>query len=322
MPVRLSAYLKKAYGEKIYRLSLSSGCSCPNRDGTVKGADGAPSYRGCTFCSEGGSGEFAEVVYSPEAISQQLDRAKERIAAKTDARRFIAYFQSYTNTYGDPDRLFALYKEVIEREDIEILSIGTRPDCLGPEIMDMLVGLNAIKPVWVELGLQTIHESTAKHINRGYELSVFEDAYKRLKEAGITVIVHIILGLPGESENDMLETVRYLAALTPTLDGIKLQNLNILKGTVVAEEYDSYLQAPKESEYPFHIMSMEEYTDLIAKCLRLLPKSTVVHRMTGDGPRSILVEPLWVTDKKRVINMLSKKCGEIFEKDEEEMGNY
>ena len=312
MPVRLSTYLKKTYGEKIYRLSLSSGCSCPNRDGSIKRPDGTPSYGGCSFCSEGGSGEFAEMIKSPEVIALQLERAKERIAKKTDAKRFIAYFQSYTNTYGDPDRLFSLYKEVIERDDIQILSIGTRPDCLGPEILDMLKKLNDIKPVWVELGLQTIHENTARHINRGYELPVFEEAYKNLKEAGITVIVHAILGLPGESKEDMLDTIRYLAALSPTLDGIKLQNLNILNGTAMAEEY---------RENPFHIMSMEEYTDLIAECLELLPSKTVVHRTTGDGPRSILIAPLWVTDKKRVINMLSKKCGEIFERDEKKMQN-
>ena len=308
MPIKLSTYLKNTYGEKIYRLSLSSGCSCPNRDGSLVLPDGKPSYRGCTFCSEGGSGEFAQMIKEPEEIALQLEKAKARIAEKTDAKRFIAYFQSYTNTYGDPNRLFALYKEVIERDDIEILSIGTRPDCIPEDILDMLKKLNAIKPVWVELGLQTIHERTAKHINRGYELSVFEDAYRRLKEAGITVIVHVILGLPGETKADMLETVRFLAKLSPTLDGIKLQNLNILKGTTMAEEYESYLENPDGAEFSFHIMSMEEYTDLIAECLAILPAETVVHRMTGDGPRALLIEPRWVTDKKRVLNMLTAKC--------------
>ena len=312
MPIKLSTYLKNTYGEKIYRLSLSSGCSCPNRDGSLIMPDGRPSFQGCTFCSEGGSGEFAEMVKEPEEIAMQLEKAKARIAEKTDAKRFIAYFQSYTNTYGDPNRLFALYKEVIERDDIEILSIGTRPDCIPEDILDMLKKLNAIKPVWVELGLQTIHEQTAKHINRGYELSVFQDAYRRLKDAGITVIVHVILGLPGESKEDMLETVRFLTNLSPTLDGIKLQNLNILKGTAMAEEYDSYLENPERAEFPFHIMSMEEYTDLIAECLALLPEETVVHRMTGDGPRALLIEPKWVTDKKRVLNMLTAKCALAF----------
>ena len=308
MPIKLSTYLKNTYGEKIYRLSLSSGCSCPNRDGSLVLPDGKPSYRGCTFCSEGGSGEFAQMIKEPEEIALQLEKAKARIAEKTDAKRFIAYFQSYTNTYGHPHRLFALYKEVIERDDIEILSIGTRPDCIPEDILEMLKKLNAIKPVWVELGLQTIHERTAKHINRGYELSVFEDAYRRLKEAGITVIVHVILGLPGETKADMLETVRFLAKLSPTLDGIKLQNLNILKGTAMAEEYESYLENPDGAEFSFHIMSMEEYTDLIAECLAILPAETVVHRMTGDGPRALLIEPKWVTDKKRVLNMLTAKC--------------
>jgi hypothetical protein len=298
MPIKLSTYLKNKYGEKIYRLSLSSGCSCPNRDGSILMEDGTPCRRGCSFCSEGGSGEFAVMVQSPESIALQLEEAKKKIALKTDAKRFIAYFQSYTNTYGDPERLYALYKEVIDRDEIEILSIGTRPDCLGDDIMDMLIKLNTIKPVWIELGLQTIHEKTAKHIRRGYELPVFEEAYRRLKEAGITVIVHVILGLPGETKEDMLATIRYLADLSPSLDGIKLQNLQILKGTDMYEEYKAE---------PFHIFTMEEYTDLIAECLSLLPKDTVVHRMTGDGPRRLLVEPLWSLDKKRVLNMLTAK---------------
>ncbi|WP_026653391.1 TIGR01212 family radical SAM protein [Butyrivibrio proteoclasticus] len=303
MPQRLSDYLKREYGEKVYRLSLTSGCSCPNRDGSIVLPDGTQLKGGCTFCSEGGSGEFAARI---APITEQIEEAKERICKKTDARKFIAYFQSYTNTYGDPDKLFSLYKEAIDRSDIVALSIGTRPDCIGPEILDMLKELNKIKPVWIELGLQTIHESTAKAINRGYELPVFEDAYRRLKEAGITVIVHVILGLPGESKEDMLGTVRYLADLQPTLDGIKLQNLQILKGTRMYEQY--LCNSPH-----FHIFSMEEYTDLIAECLALLPKETVVHRMTGDGPRKLLVEPLWTLDKKRVLNTLTRKCSKYFQ---------
>ncbi len=290
MPQRLSTYLKNTYGEKVYRLSLSSGCSCPNREGGQKG---------CTFCSEGGSGEFAAGFGD---ILESIEYAKQVICKKTDAKKFIAYFQSYTNTYGDVERLSKLYHEAISPDEIVALSIGTRPDCVGADVVEMLKELNAKKPVWVELGLQTIHEETASRVNRGYELGVFEDAYKRLKEAGLTVIVHVILGLPGESIEDMLDTVRYLADLSPTLDGIKLQNLQILKGTKMYEEYmdDSYRD-------DFHIMSMEEYTDLVAECVALLPKETVVHRMTGDGPRKLLVAPLWSTDKKRVINMLNKK---------------
>lgn len=290
MPQRLSTYLKKTYGEKVYRLSLSSGCSCPNREG---------GQGGCTFCSEGGSGEFAADAGD---ISESIEYAKKMICQKTDARKFIAYFQSYTNTYGNVDRLKKLYHDAIKPDEIVILSIGTRPDCVGPDVIEMLKELNDIKPVWVELGLQTIHEKTAARVNRGYELEVFEDAYKRLKDAGLTVIVHVILGLPGESREDMLETVSYLANLTPFLDGIKLQNLQILKGTRMYEEYMD--EAYRDD---FYIMSMEEYTDLVAECVALLPKETVVHRMTGDGPRKLLVAPLWSTDKKRVINMLNRK---------------
>ena len=308
MPAKISTYLKNTYGEKIYRLSLSSGCTCPNRDGTC-------GYGGCSFCSEGGSGEFAQgpgfirnqdQSIAPEFfdIDTQIDRAKELIRQKTDAKHFIAYFQSYTNTYGDVDRLKALYMKAIQRDDIVALSLGTRPDCLGPEVMDMLKELSAVKPVWIELGLQTIHEDTAKRIRRGYELPVFEDAYRRLKEAGITVVVHVIFGLPKETTEDMLDTVRYLAGLSPALDGIKIQNLQILKG---ADMYQEYMDDAESGAGEFHIMSMEEYTDIVAKAIALLPEETVVHRMTGDGPRKLLVEPLWSLDKKRVLNMLTAK---------------
>ncbi len=312
MPVKLSTYLKNTYGEKIYRLSLSSGCTCPNRDGTL-------GYRGCSFCSEGGSGEFAQGPdfirdqdkgMAPEFfdVDAQIERAKALIRNKTDAGRFIAYFQSYTNTYGDVSRLKELYKKAISRRDIVALSLGTRPDCLGPEVMDMLKELSAVKTVWIELGLQTIHERTAKRIRRGYELSVFEDAYRRLKQAGITVIVHVIFGLPGESTEDMLDTVRFLSGLEPALDGIKIQNLQILKG---ADMYKEYMDDVNSGAGDFHIMSMEEYTDVVARAIALLPKETVVHRMTGDGPRKLLVEPLWSLDKKRVLNMLTAKTKDL-----------
>ena len=297
---KLSSYLKETYGEKIYRLSLSSGCTCPNRDGSIVTPDGRKLTKGCTFCSEQGSGEFAAQI---APIDVQIEDAKSRIRQKTDAKSFIAYFQSYTNTYGDVERLSKLYNETIDRDDVRILSLGTRPDCLGDDVMEMLAALNKKKPVWVELGLQTIHEETARRVDRGYELDVFEDAYKRLKENGITVIVHIILGLPGETKEDMLETVKYLANLTPVLDGIKIQNLQILKGTSI---YDVFVREP------FPVMSMEDYTDLVRECIALLPGETVVHRMTGDGPRRLLVAPLWSLDKKRVLNMLNKKCDEIF----------
>ncbi len=292
----LSDFLKQKYGQKLYKLSLESGCTCPNRDGTL-------GTGGCTFCSAGGSGEFAERV-SPDDIDSQIEAAKQRIIKKLpadvppDKRKFIAYFQSYTNTYGDTDRLTDLYEKVIRRDDIVILSIGTRPDCIDDEKLEMIKSLNRIKPVWAELGLQTIHDSTAERIHRGYPTSVFDECYKRLKAAGLTVIVHVILGLPGESREDMLDTVRYLSELSPRLDGIKLQMLNVLEGSQLAEEY---------RERHFSQMSMEEYTDLVVECLRLLPEQTVIHRMTGDGPRKLLISPKWVTDKKRVMNMLRNK---------------
>ncbi len=286
--IRLSDCLKQRFGEKVYRLSLSSGCTCPNRDGK-------PGFGGCSFCSEGGSGEFAA---APAPIESQIEEAKKRISGKTDAKKFIAYFQSYTNTYGDVNALKALYTETVKREDIAALSLGTRPDCLGDDIMDMLTELNRIKPVWIELGLQTIHERTAERIRRGYKLQVFEEAYGRLKAAGLEVIVHVIFNLPGESREDMLETVRYLSKLKPELDGIKLQMLQILEGTDMAREFN-------EARFP--LMSLEEYADLIAESVSILPENTVLHRMTGDGPRRLLIEPLWSLDKKRVLNTINGK---------------
>ena len=283
--ILLSDFLKQEYGEKVYKLSLSSGCTCPNRDGTI-------GFGGCTFCSEGGSGEFAS---APGNIEDQIREAKKRIEKKTNARKFIAYFQSFTNTYGDPVKLEMLYRAAIEQEEIVILSLGTRPDCLSDEMIAMLSRLNRIKPVWVELGLQTIHERTARLINRGYELPVFEDAYKRLKAAGLTVIVHVIFSLPGETPEDMLETIRYLAGLHPTLDGIKIQMLQILKNTQMAASFE------KE---PFPLLTLEEYADLVFQSIQILPPETVIHRMTGDGPRRLLIAPLWSLDKKRVLNRL------------------
>lgn len=284
----LSNALKQQYGEKIYKLSLTSGCTCPNRDGTV-------GRGGCAFCSEGGSGEFAA---SADEIEVQMEEAKERIRKKVSAKRFIAYFQSFTNTYGDVDRLTKLYEKVIRRDDIVILSIGTRPDCLGEDVMNMLRRLNQIKPVWVELGLQTMHDETAARMNRGYSLTIFEEALGKLRSAGIQVVVHVILGLPGETRDDMLQTIRYLAGLDPAPDGIKLQMLNILKGTLLAQQYE---------EHPFPLLSMEEYTDLVAESIRLLPEEMILHRMTGDGPGNLLVAPDWVRNKKKVLNTIHKK---------------
>jgi hypothetical protein len=290
----LSDVLKEQYNGKVLKLSLSSGCTCPTRDGT-KGRDG------CSFCSEGGSGEFA-AHFAP--VKEQIHEAKKLVDGKFPKEmspadyRYIAYFQSFSNTYGCRASLEALYREVLELPEIVLLSIGTRPDCLGDDMMEMLAGLNRIKPVWIELGLQTIHEGTAKAFGRGYTLDVFEDAYRKLKAAGLQVIVHLIFGLPGETEGMMLDSVRYLAGLDPVIDGIKLQQLYILKGTRLAAEYQAV---------PFPIMSMERYTDLVVKSLAFLPEETVVHRLTGDPPKKLLIAPAWCADKKRVLGTLQMK---------------
>ena len=285
---RLSEVLLQQYGEKVYKLSLSSGCTCPNRDGTL-------GFGGCTFCSEGGSGDFAAAC---APIDEQLEEAKARIRQKTDAKRFIAYFQSYTNTYGDLDRLEALYRETLRHEEIEILSLGTRPDCLGRDVLAMLERLNAMKPVWVELGLQTIHERTAKAVHRGYDLAAFEAGYHALKALGLTVIVHVIFSLPGETKEDMLGTVRYLAALDPPPDGVKLQMLHVLRGTQLGEAFE---------RAPFPLLTMEEYAELVAQSIRILPEETVIHRLTGDAPGKLLLAPEWTRNKKRVLNAVNRE---------------
>ena len=289
---RLSEVLLKQYGEKVYKLSLSSGCTCPNRDGTL-------GVGGCTFCSEGGSGDFAAACAPIEA---QLEEAKARIRQKTDAKRFIAYFQSYTNTYGDLDRLEALYTETLRHEEIEILSLGTRPDCLGGGVLAMLERLNAMKPVWVELGLQTIHDRTAKAVHRGYDLAAFEAGYHALKALGLTVIVHVIFSLPGETREDMLSTVRYLAALDPPPDGVKLQMLHVLRGTQLGEDYE---------KDPFPLLTLEEYAELVAQSVRILPEETVIHRLTGDAPGKLLIAPEWTRNKKRVLNAVNREINKV-----------
>ncbi len=288
---RLSDVLKEEYGEKVYKLALSSGCTCPNRDGTL-------AYGGCAFCSGRGSGDFAAPL---KPVDEQIREAKELIRNKTDARRFIAYFQSFTNTYGDPERLERLYTETLLRDDIVILSIGTRPDCLGPQSMEMLVRLNRIGPVWVEMGLQTARDDIAGEMNRCYPLAAFTDAHRRLKKAGITTVAHVIFGLPGESKEDMLDTVRYLARLDPPPDGIKIQMLHVMKGTALAERYE---------REPFPLLTLDEYADLVVRACRILPGDTVLHRMTGDAPRALLIEPKWSLDKKRVLNTINRKLRE------------
>ena len=287
----ISEELKRLYGRKVLKLSLSSGCTCPNRDGTV-------GTGGCAFCSEGGSGDFASHL---APLDEQIREAKALVDRKfpkdmpVEERRYIAYFQSFSNTYGPVERLRALYADAISRSEIVALSVGTRPDCLGDEMIDMLAGLNKSKPVWVELGLQTIDEAIAREMNRGYELPVFEDAVKRLKAAGLAVIVHVIFGLPDSSRERDLETVRYLSHLEPAIDGVKLQMLQILKGTTLGERY---------LREPFPLMTREEYISLVAEAVGLLPERMIVHRLTGDPPKRLLIEPKWCADKKRVINAL------------------
>lgn len=292
---RLSDYCKEKFGTKVYRLALSSGATCPNRDGKV-------GVGGCSFCSEKGSGEFAIDVMD---LDLQIERAKALISKKfpnsinAADRKHIAYFQSFSNTYGDTKRLIGLFERAINKDEVVALSIATRPDCFSEEMLNSLERLNKIKPVWIELGLQTINENTARAFNRGYTLDVFEKTYTELKKRNFEVIVHMILGLPGESEEDMYATVKYLSK--KNIDGIKIHGLHILKGTRLASEYE---------KHPFKIMSLEEYTRVLINCLKLLPKNTVVHRMTGDGDKRVLIEPQWSADKKGVLNYINKKIKE------------
>ena len=283
--------LKKQFGQKVYKLSLNGGMTCPGRDGTLGSGP-------CIFCSAGGSGDFAAPVM--DSVHEQIEAAKLQVQRKMSGPgSYIAYFQSYTNTYAPLSHLRAIFTDAIRHPDIAALSVATRPDCLGPEVVDLLRELNSIKPVWVELGLQTIHESTACFIRRGYPLPVFESALLRLKEAGITVIVHVILGLPGETREMMLETVRYLAK--GVADGIKLQLLHILNGTDLARIYRNT---------PFPVLSMEEYLDLVIDCVELLPPDMTIHRITGDGPKKLLVSPLWSGNKRLVLNSLHRRFKE------------
>lgn len=285
--------LKRQFGQKIYKVSLDGGMSCPNRDGTV-------GTGGCTFCSQGGSGEFAVGRTGYPDVWEQIEQAKTRVHRKISGEgKYIAYFQSYTNTYAPVDYLRTLFERAITHPDIVALSVGTRPDCLGDEVVALLKELNRQKPVWVELGLQTIHEKTAERIHRGYRLEVFEDAYRRLKEAGLTVVVHVILGLPGETKEEMLETVDYLGKIP--VDGIKLQLLHILKGSQMATEYE---------KNPFSLMELEEYLDLILTCVARLPQSVVIHRLSGDGAKALLIGPAWSADKKLVLNRMMQKFRE------------
>lgn len=281
----LNNHLRGKYGEKVYKLSLSCSNNCPNRDGTC-------GVGGCVFCAEG-SGSFA-TDYNL-SVDEQIESAKALINRKTDCNKFIAYFQSFTSTYGELRHIEEALLSAANHPEIVGISVATRPDCLGEEVMTILKKANKLKPLTVELGLQSIHESTAKFINRGYPLSVYDDAVKKLKNADLEIVVHVILGLPYETEEMMLETVKYVAL--SSVDGIKLQLLHVLKGTPLAELY---------ARGNFETLEFCEYIEILKKCVALLPRNMVVHRLTGDGDKKLLIAPLWSADKRRVLNEISR----------------
>ena len=285
---RLSDRLRERFGCKVYKLALDGGMTCPNRDGTL-------GCGGCTFCAGDGSGAFAQ---SGDSVWAQIEAAKARVAGKIKGGTYIAYFQNFTNTYAPVAYLEPLFRAAISHPEVAVLSIATRPDCLPDEVLALLAELNREKPVWVELGLQTIHPDTARAIRRGYELPVYDRAVSSLHDRGLEVVTHVILGLPGESRAQMLETVRYAGQCT---DGIKLQLLHVLRGTDLAVDY---------AAGAFRTLELEEYCDLILDCLRILPPEVVIHRLTGDGAKKDLIAPLWSADKKRVLNTLTLKMKE------------
>ena len=283
-------YLKDKFGQKVYKISLDGGFTCPNRDGKT-------GTRGCIFCSKGGSGDFAE---SREmSITEQIESGKKKVEKKIKSGKYIAYFQAFTNTYAPVEILRQKYEEAINHPDIVALSIATRPDCLGDDVLRLLDEMNKIKPVFVELGLQTIHQKSAKYIRRGYDLSVYDKAVRDLKKIGVNVVVHVILGLPNESENDMLETVKYVCE--SGANGIKLQLLHVIDGTDLAKDYEKGL---------FKTLEFDKYVNLIVKCVKIIPKDIVIHRLTGDGAKKDLIAPLWSADKKRVLNAINKALRE------------
>ena len=283
-------YLKDKFGQKVYKISLDGGFTCPNRDGKT-------GTRGCIFCSKGGSGDFAE---SREmSITEQIENGKKKVEKKIKSGKYIAYFQAFTNTYAPVEILRQKYEEAINHPDIVALSIATRPDCLGDDVLRLLDEMIKIKPVFVELGLQTIHQKSAKYIRRGYDLSVYDKAVRDLNKIGVNVVVHVILGLPNESENDMLETVKYVCE--NGVNGIKLQLLHVIDGTDLAKDYEKGL---------FKTLEFDEYVNLIVKCVKIIPKDIVIHRLTGDGAKKDLIAPLWSADKKRVLNAINKALRE------------
>lgn len=283
-------YLKDKFGQKVYKISLDGGFTCPNRDGKT-------GTRGCIFCSKGGSGDFAE--NRDMSITEQIESGKKKVEKKIKSGKYIAYFQAFTNTYAPVETLRQKYEEAINHPDIVALSIATRPDCLGDDVLRLLDEMNKIKPVFVELGLQTIHQKSAKYIRRGYDLSVYDKAVRDLKKIGVNVVVHVILGLPNESENDMLETVKYVCE--SGANGIKLQLLHVIDGTDLAKDYEKGL---------FKTLEFDEYVNLIVKCVKIIPNDIVIHRLTGDGAKKDLIAPLWSADKKRALNAINKALRE------------
>ncbi len=282
--------MKRQFGCKVYRLALNAGCSCPNRDGKI-------GYGGCIFCSAGGSGDFA--ADAGLSVPEQIRVQEEQIRLKRPVDSFIAYFQAFTSTYAPASRLREVFSQAIERPEIKVLAIGTRPDCLPDDVLELLDELNRIKPVWIELGLQTVHSDTASFIRRGYELPVFEKALQDLRSINIDVIVHLILGLPGEDRGRMLESVHYLDRCD--IQGVKLQLLHILRGTDLDRLY---------ARSPFPVMTQEEYTDLLIDCLERLRPDIAVHRITGDGPSKLLTAPLWSLNKRSVLNGIHSRMKE------------
>lgn len=283
----LNYYLRELYGEKIYKIAIDGGFSCPNRDGKI-------GTRGCIFCSEGGSGDFASS--RTLSIYDQIEQGKARLSSKKTGNKYIAYFQAYTNTYAPVERLKVLFSQAISHPDIIGLSIATRPDCLNDDVIKLLSEINQQKKVWVELGLQTIHTSSADFIRRGYDLSCFNEAVEKLNDAGLEIVVHLILGLPNETKQDMLQSVEYLS--TRKIHGIKLQLLHILKNTDLADYYD---------KTDFKTLTMEDYIDILISCIEIIPPDIVIHRITGDGPKSLLIAPRWSSNKKVVLNTILKE---------------
>jgi radical SAM protein (TIGR01212 family) len=283
----LNYFLRNKFGEKVFKVSLDAGFSCPNRDGTI-------SSGGCVFCSERGSGDFAGC--RDFSITKQFEDIKEMMSKKWSSKKYIAYFQAYTNTYGDLDLLRRKYEEAISQEGVVALAIATRPDCLSPDIIDLLKEINKKLYVWIELGLQTADDRVAKIINRGYKLEVFEKALKDLREAGLDVVVHTIFGLPEEKREDMLNTIKYLSH--KDIQGIKIHLLHLMENTPLEKLYELGRLS---------FMTMEEYVDLVCQAIKLLREDIVIHRLTGDAPRDLLIEPMWSLKKWEVLNAIDKK---------------